>query len=138
MAPAPTPRSPSSGSRPPPERSPDRASCCSSTILRRSGWPRSSASSRAVPGVASTAPGGRAGDDALVTATIRANADEDAVAERAIDVFARSEGVTVGGGAVAGLQIGETVGADLGRAELIAFRLLLLLIAAVLPWPRRR
>jgi uncharacterized membrane protein YdfJ with MMPL/SSD domain len=42
-------------------------------------------------------------------------------------VFARADGVTVGGGAVAGLQIGETVGADLGRAELIAFPLLLLL-----------
>ena len=35
--------------------------------------------------------------------------------------------MTVGGGAVAGLQIGETVGADLGRAELIAFPFLLLL-----------
>ena len=80
-----------------------------------------------IPGVASTTPGGRAGDDALVTATIRASADEEAVAERAVDVFARSEGVTVGGGAVAGMQIGETVGADLGRAELIAFPLLLLL-----------
>ena len=80
-----------------------------------------------VPGVASTAPGGRAGDDALVTATLKATADEEAVAEDAIAVFARADGVTVGGGAVAGLQIGETVGADLGRAELIAFPLLLLL-----------
>ncbi|HEX5620378.1 MAG TPA: MMPL family transporter [Solirubrobacteraceae bacterium] len=80
-----------------------------------------------VPGVASTAPGGRAGDDALVTATLKASADEEAVAEDALAVFARADGVTVGGGAVAGLQIGETVGADLGRAELIAFPLLLLL-----------
>ena len=80
-----------------------------------------------VPGVASTAPGGRAGDDALVTATLEASADEEAVAEDALAVFARADGVTVGGGAVAGLQIGETVGADLGRAELIAFPLLLLL-----------
>src|ERR687897_678702 len=54
-----------------------------------------------VPGVASTDQGGRAGDDALVTATLRASADEEAVAEDAI--------------------------ADLGRAELIAFPLLLLL-----------
>src|SRR5829696_2065600 len=68
-----------------------------------------------VPGVASTADGGRAGDDALVTATLRASADEEAVAERALDVFARADGVTVGGGAVSGLQIGETVGEDLGR-----------------------
>jgi uncharacterized membrane protein YdfJ with MMPL/SSD domain len=80
-----------------------------------------------VPGVASAAQGGRAGDDALVTATLRADADEEAVAEDALAVFARADGVTVGGGAVAGLQIGETVGADLGRAELIAFPLLLLL-----------
>jgi uncharacterized membrane protein YdfJ with MMPL/SSD domain len=80
-----------------------------------------------VPGVASTAPGGRAGDDALVTATLKARADEEGVAEDALAVFARADGVTVGGGAVAGLQIGETVGADLGRAELIAFPLLLLL-----------
>src|SRR5215218_4799309 len=80
-----------------------------------------------VPGVASTAQGGRTAGDGLVTATLRASADEETVAERAIDVFARADGVTVGGGAVAGLQIGETVGADLGRAELIAFPLLLLL-----------
>jgi uncharacterized membrane protein YdfJ with MMPL/SSD domain len=80
-----------------------------------------------VPGVASTADGGRAGGDGLVTATLRASGDEEAVAEDAIAVFARADGVTVGGGAVAGLQIGETVGADLGRAELIAFPLLLLL-----------
>src|SRR5215211_247324 len=80
-----------------------------------------------VPGVASTADGGRAGGDGLVTATLRASADEEAVAEDAIAVFARADGVTVGGPAVGGLQIGETVGADLGRAELIAFPLLLLL-----------
>src|SRR5687767_4984689 len=80
-----------------------------------------------VPGVASTDAAGRAGEDALVTGTLRASADEEAVAERAIDVFARADGVTVGGGAVTGLQIGERVSSDLGRAELIAFPLLLLL-----------
>ena len=42
-------------------------------------------------------------------------------------MFARADGVTVGGGAVAGMQIGETVAADLGRAEMIAFPLLVLL-----------
>jgi uncharacterized membrane protein YdfJ with MMPL/SSD domain len=62
-----------------------------------------------------------------VTGTLLARADEEEVAQTALDAFARSEGVTVGGGAVAGLQIGETVGADLGRAELIALPLLLLL-----------
>jgi uncharacterized membrane protein YdfJ with MMPL/SSD domain len=80
-----------------------------------------------VPGVASTAEAGRAGDDALLAATVRASADEETVAQSALDVFARADGVTVGGGAVAGLQIGETVAADLGRAEMLAFPLLLLL-----------
>src|SRR5690349_14013846 len=59
-----------------------------------------------VPGVVSTDASGRAGDDAIVTGTIRASAEEEQVAERAIDVFAPDESVTVGGGAVAGLQIG--------------------------------
>ena len=80
-----------------------------------------------LPGVASTAQAGAAGDDALVTATLRASADGDAVAEAAVDAFARADGVTVGGPDVGGMQIGETVAADLGRAELIAFPLLLLL-----------
>ncbi len=76
-----------------------------------------------VPGIASTDVAGRD----LVTGTLRAAAEEEDVAQTALDAFARTDGVTVGGGAVAGLQIGETVGADLGRAELIAFPLLLLL-----------
>jgi len=80
-----------------------------------------------VPGVASTAPGGRAGDDALVTATLRASADEQDAAQAALDAFGRADGVTVGGPAVASLQISETVAADLGRAEMLAFPLLLLL-----------
>jgi trehalose monomycolate/heme transporter len=80
-----------------------------------------------VPGVASTDATGRAGDRAIVTGTIRASAEEETVAERAVDVFAGNQGVTVGGGAVAGMQIGETVSEDLGRAEMLAFPLLLLL-----------
>ena len=80
-----------------------------------------------VPGVASTASAGRAGEQGLVTATLRASADDEASAQSALDAFARADGVTVGGEAVGGLQIGETVAADLGRAELIAFPLLLLL-----------
>src|SRR5215217_3837272 len=80
-----------------------------------------------VPGVASTAAGGRAGDDALVTATLRADADDQAAARAALDAFARADGVAVGGPAVSGLQIGDTVSADLGRAELIAFPFLLVL-----------
>jgi uncharacterized membrane protein YdfJ with MMPL/SSD domain len=76
-----------------------------------------------IPGVASTStPGPR-----LVTATLWARADDDAVAGRALDAFAGRRDVVVGGSAVAGGQIGDTVGADLGRAELIAFPILLLL-----------
>ena len=80
-----------------------------------------------IPGVAETTTGARAGDRPLVTATLAASADEEQVAQAALDRFAGRDGVAVGGPAVAGLQIGETVGADLGRAELIAFPLLLLL-----------
>jgi len=80
-----------------------------------------------VPGVVATDASGRAGDRAIVTGTIRASAEEEAVAERAVEVFAGNRGVTVGGGAVAGMQIGETVSEDLGRAEMLAFPLLLLL-----------
>src|SRR3954454_9730002 len=73
------------------------------------------------PGVASTStPGPR-----IVTATLWARANDDAVAGRALDVFAGRRDVVVGGSAVAGGQIGDTVGADLGRAELIAFPVLL-------------
>ena len=47
---------------------------------------------------------------------------------RALDAFAGAPTASPSAArAVAGLQIGETVGADLGRAELIAFPLLLLL-----------
>ena len=65
---------------------------------------------------------------ALVTAQLAAAADDDAVAEAALDAFAdaprrhrRRRRPSPG------LQIGETVGEDLGRAELIAFPFLLVL-----------
>src|SRR4051794_562916 len=76
-----------------------------------------------VPGVADTDAAG----PGLLTATLRAGADDEAAAQTALDVFGRADGVTVGGPAVAGLQIGQTVSADLGRAELLAFPILLLL-----------
>jgi RND superfamily putative drug exporter len=77
----------------------------------------------AVPGIAdagSPRPG-------LVTAQLEAAAEDEEVAQAALDAFAGAPGVTVGGPAVAGLQISETVGEDLGRAELIAFPFLLVL-----------
>ncbi|WP_148613613.1 MMPL family transporter [Nocardioides rubriscoriae] len=95
-----------------------------------------------VPGVAEATPAGTArdGGSSLVLGTIEASAASDDVASAAIDAFADDPAVTVGGGAVAGLQIGDQVGEDLGRAELMAFPVLLLLSllifggrAAVLP-----
>jgi uncharacterized membrane protein YdfJ with MMPL/SSD domain len=76
-----------------------------------------------IPGVAATAtPGPR-----FVTATLRADAGDEDVADRALDAFAGRRDVVVGGSAVADMQVGETVAADLGRAELIAFPILILL-----------
>jgi trehalose monomycolate/heme transporter len=83
-----------------------------------------------VPGVAGTAgPAAVSSDgrDALVTGTLAASADDQRVAKAALAAFKGSHDVVVGGSAVAGEQIGSTVGADLGRAELLAFPLLLIL-----------
>ena len=63
----------------------------------------------------------------LVTGTLDAEADDEEVADAALAAFAGREDVTVGGPAVAGKQIGDTVGEDLGRAEMIAFPILLVL-----------
>jgi uncharacterized membrane protein YdfJ with MMPL/SSD domain len=67
------------------------------------------------------------GTSALVTATLRASADEADVVARATHRLERVPGVTLGGPAVAGEQIGDQVGSDLGRAEMLAFPLLALL-----------
>jgi RND superfamily putative drug exporter len=83
-----------------------------------------------VPGVARTvAPAAvsKDGDDVLVTGTLAANAANADVAKATLAAFKGSHDVVVGGSAVAGEQIGSTVGADLGRAELLAFPLLLIL-----------
>ena len=90
-----------------------------------------------VPGVAAVrtpadGSGGRAlvaadGTSALVTATLGASADEADVVARATHRLERVPGVTLGGPAVAGEQIGDQVGSDLGRAEMLAFPLLALL-----------
>lgn len=96
----------------------------------------------AVPGIVEVSPGGasRDGSSALVLGTLAADATSDDVAADVIEAFAEGPDVTAGGEAVAGLQIGEQVGEDLGRAELIAFPILLVLSllffggrAAVLP-----
>ncbi|QCW49694.1 MMPL family transporter [Nocardioides dongxiaopingii] len=93
-------------------------------------------------GVAEALPAGasRDGTSALVVAVLDATADEEAVAEAALAAFEDDDAVTLGGPAVTGLQIGERVGEDLGRAELLAFPVLVLLSllffggrAAVLP-----
>jgi uncharacterized membrane protein YdfJ with MMPL/SSD domain len=77
-------------------------------------------------------PGGRAlvaadGKSALVTATLEASADEGDVVAAATDRLEHVPGVTLGGPAVAGEQIGDQVNRDLGRAEMFAFPLLALL-----------
>jgi uncharacterized membrane protein YdfJ with MMPL/SSD domain len=76
----------------------------------------------------------------IVPATLQASASDSKVAERLEDAFAGDKGVTLGGNAVAGAQVGEQATSDLGTAELLAFPLLALLmivffrgIAAFLP-----
>ena len=82
----------------------------------------------ALPGVAAVAtPPAPASDGAFVFGTLAAAADDDAVVEAAFDAFRHDGDVVVGGSAVADVQIGETVSSDLGRAELLAFPLLVLL-----------
>jgi len=83
-----------------------------------------------VPGVADTVgPAAISRDrrDALVTGTLAAKATDADVAKAALAAFKGSHDVVVGGSAVAGQQIGSTVGKDLGLAELLAFPLLLIL-----------
>ncbi len=82
-----------------------------------------------IPGVARAAPGpvSEDGESRLVTGTLRANVDDEAVAEATLAAFDGRSDVTVGGGAVMGTQLGETISEDLARAEMLAFPLLLLL-----------
>ena len=67
------------------------------------------------------------GTQVLVLGTLAADADDEAVAEAVLDTFDGQDDVTVGGSAVVGLQLGTTVSEDLGRAELLAFPLLVVL-----------
>jgi uncharacterized membrane protein YdfJ with MMPL/SSD domain len=69
----------------------------------------------------------RDGKSALVTATLKASADEGEVVAAATRRLKDVPGVTLGGSAVADEQIGDQVNTDLGRAEMFAFPLLALL-----------
>jgi len=80
-----------------------------------------------LPQVARTEVGGQADGRGIVQGTLRAAADDEEAAEGALDLFAGRQDVTVGGPAVAGLQVAEAVKGDLARAELIALPALLLL-----------
>ncbi len=81
------------------------------------------------PGVASVAPpqASRDGRSASVAATLAADADEEEVATALDERFANDRAVALGGSAMAGSQIGASVSEDLGRAELLAFPVLILL-----------
>jgi uncharacterized membrane protein YdfJ with MMPL/SSD domain len=80
-----------------------------------------------VAGTAGPAAVSKDGRDALVTGRLSASADDQHVAQATLAAFAGNRNVVVGGAAVAGEQIGSTVSTDLGRAELLAFPLLLIL-----------
>ena len=67
------------------------------------------------------------GTQVLVLGTLTADADDEALAESLLDTFEGEDDVAVGGPAVVGLQLGSTISEDLGRAELFAFPLLLVL-----------
>ncbi len=81
------------------------------------------------------------GDATYVVASFDPDADDAAAVERLHEEFAGDEGVTLGGAAVVGPQVGELVGEDLARAEMLAFPILFVLllwifrgvVAALLP-----
>jgi uncharacterized membrane protein YdfJ with MMPL/SSD domain len=67
------------------------------------------------------------GRSALVTATLKAGADDSEVADRIASELEDVRGVALGGPAVVSAQTREQVRADLGRGELLAFPILALL-----------
>ena len=82
----------------------------------------------------------RDGRSTYVTATFRGEPDDEVVDKLRSDLQ-RIDGVRVGGGEVAALDVNEIVGEDLARAEMMAFPILFLLslwffrsvVAALLP-----
>jgi RND superfamily putative drug exporter len=82
------------------------------------------------PGIASVSAQptlSRDGRQAYLLATLKAGAEEDDVVEGLTARFEDNDGVLLGGPLFAQHQIGDAVSADLGRAELLAFPVLLLL-----------
>jgi uncharacterized membrane protein YdfJ with MMPL/SSD domain len=73
----------------------------------------------------------RDGRQAVVAATLRANADEKAVIDRLTDAFAGDHAVALGGQGVTGAEVSKQATSDLAIAELVAFPLLALLSLAI-------
>ncbi len=116
-------------------------------LVDRPGAPPASAAGRAevaalaeelaaIDGVAAVTSIANADDPALIStdgrstflaATLDTRADEEDVATAVVEEFGDREGVEVGGSAVANLQLSEQISEDLGRAELFAFPLLVVL-----------
>ena len=69
----------------------------------------------------------RDGTSTFVAATLKAGADGQATARRLETAFAGRSDVRLGGAAIAGKQSSEQITSDLGRAELLALPLLLVL-----------
>lgn len=67
------------------------------------------------------------GRSTYLAATLSADADKGAVATAVLDRFGDADDVDAGGGLIADEQVGGAVGADLGRAEALAFPILVLL-----------
>lgn len=102
---------------------------------------------RADPGVARVTLGtsgspfvARDGRSTILAASLRSRADSDGVVKRLTAAFGARHDVKLGGGQVAGSQVGQQATQDLGFAELLAFPLLALLaviifrgVAALLP-----
>ncbi|PTL56544.1 hypothetical protein C7Y72_16475 [Paraconexibacter algicola] len=91
---------------------------------------------RTVPGVAAVSSFATSGDRALLSrdggtaahaVLLRADADDDLVVSTLESRFGDREGVLLGGSLVAQTQMGDQISEDLGRAETIAFPILVLL-----------
>lgn len=67
------------------------------------------------------------GQSTYLAVTLSAAADHDEVLAALDERFGEREDITLGGGILANEQIGEQISEDLGRAEMLAFPLLILL-----------